>query len=103
MAGSYRKFIPNYANLIRSPTPLTCENTNFSRLWTDKKQHEFQTVKEKLCKQPVLARLDFAKLILVECGACGYGIGAILSQEGHIVSWLVGLQAQQKETIRQLR
>ena len=40
-----------------------------------------------MCKAPILATQDFTKTFIMECDASGNGIGVVLMQEGHPLSF----------------
>lgn len=57
-------------------------------VWTEAAKKAFERLKLALMLTPVLALPDFSKQFVIECDASGTGIGAILSQEGHLIAYL---------------
>ena len=48
----------------------------------------FLLLKKALTEAPVLAILDFSKPFVIEIDACDLGMGAVLMQDGHPISFL---------------
>ena len=48
-------------------------------VWTEK-QLAFDTLKQKLCEDPLLHRPDFSKPFILSTDASGFAMGGILSQ-----------------------
>ena len=78
MTSFFRKFIPKYAEIARPMTILTSDKIPFS--WGPEQQTSFDTLKDKLCKSPVLAAPDFSKSWYLITDASGGAIGAWLAQ-----------------------
>ena len=47
----------------------------------------FENLKNIMSTTQVLATLDFSKPFIIECDASGFGIGAILMQDGHPIAF----------------
>ena len=57
--------------------------------WTNRVDNSFETLKYNAAKLPIVDFSYFNKVFQVECDASGSPIGAILSQEGKHVAFLV--------------
>ena len=54
--------------------------------WEEPQQWAFETLKARMCAKPVLQQLDFKKVFFLQTDASAYGIGAVLSQEGGMMT-----------------
>jgi len=55
--------------------------------WGQEQANDFETLKDKLTKAPILTLPYFAKTFEIECDASNIGIGAIFLQEGHPIAY----------------
>lgn len=85
LLGFYRKFIPNFAKITKPLTQRLKKDAkiDFSQDYLDC----FETCKNLLCNEPVLAYPDFHKTFTLTCDASNFAIGSILSQDGHPISY----------------
>ena len=81
LCGYYRKFIENYAKIVR-PLHSLCNTTKGKTklLWTEDCNNAFETLKTKLSTTPVLGYPDFNEEFCLEIDASFNGLGAVLSQ-----------------------
>jgi hypothetical protein len=78
--GFYRYFIRDYSKIARPLIDLTKKNLWFT--WTEKQQLAFERLKTLMCAKPVLHQPDYHKTFTLSTDASGYGVGAVLAQEG---------------------
>lgn len=80
LANYYRRFVPNFSDLITPLTDLTTKRQPRMVKWTQKAEEAFTSLKKALCSHPVLAVPDFNKEFVVQADALEVGLGAVLSQ-----------------------
>lgn len=79
LAGYYRKFCKNFAQLAEPLTRLLKKNTPF--VWTREQEQAMDKIKRILTSSPVLATPDFTKQFIIHVDACDLGGGAVLQQQ----------------------
>ena len=85
LAGYYRRFIENFSKIAKPMTELLKKDTKF--IWTEECEASFQELKKRLVTSPVLILPDQTKDYEVYCDASRRGLGAMLMQEGRVVSY----------------
>jgi hypothetical protein len=80
--GFYRYFVPNYSLIARPLIDLTKKATPFH--WGPTQIKAFETLKTLMCHHPVLRQPDYNKPFFISTDTSGYGVGAVLSQEGEL-------------------
>ena len=84
LAQFYRRFVRNFSSIAAPLTELFRHN-QFA--WNSDAERAFQQLKTVLVTAPILHLPDFNKLFNVAADASGVGIGAVLSQDAHPVSY----------------
>ena len=67
--------------------PLSQLLTKAELVWSSEADSAFQRLKQVVTTAPVLALPDFSKPFTIETDASGLGMGAVLSQDGHPISF----------------
>ena len=78
--GFYRYFVPHYSQIARPLIDLTCKATIFH--WGEPQTRAFETLKSLMCQRPILHQPQYDKPFYLATDASGYGVGAVLLQEG---------------------
>ncbi len=81
LAGFYRKFMPNFAEIASPLTDLTKKGQPNKVNWGAPQQKAFVTLKGLLTRDPVLKLPELDKPFVLRTDASDIGLGAILLQE----------------------
>ena len=84
LASFYRRFIRGF-NTIMAPIIECLKHEEFQ--WSNAASQTLREIKVKMIEAPVLRYLDFTKIFEVACNATSVGIGGVLSQEGHLITF----------------
>ena len=80
LAGYYRRFISNFADIAAPLSDLTKASLPNKVRWTPDCEQAFTTLKKALMNKPVLRNPDFQKPFMLQTDASDVGLGAVLSQ-----------------------
>lgn len=84
LTGYYRKFIKGYAKIA---LPLTDQLKKENFEWNSDATMDFQQLKRMMTSTPILALPNYELPFVVETDASGFGLGAVLSQQGHPIAF----------------
>ena len=85
LAHYYRKFIKDYARILRTVSNLV-RGKRFE--WGDEQHRAFDKLKTDLTSAPILAHSSSEKELVVSTDASKYAVGAKLEQDGRPVGYL---------------
>ena len=85
LTGYYRRFIKGYAS-ISQPLTILLKKNAFQ--WCPQAQLAFEELKQAMIESPILALPNFNEEFIIETDASGFGIGAVLQQNGHPIAYL---------------
>lgn len=85
LTGYYQKFIRGYGQIAATLTDLV-KNDAFN--WSEAATKAFEQLKKAVTNPQVLSLPSFTKKFVIECDACGVGIGAILMQDQKPLAFL---------------
>jgi hypothetical protein len=81
----YRQFIEGFSKIAKPMTSLLEKGKEFD--WTRECQESFNQLRLKLMSPPVLIMPDLQKGFDIYFDSCCQGLGCVLMQEGHVISY----------------
>ena len=85
LAGYYRRFIENFSKIAKPMTELLKKDRKYH--WSDECEACFNELKTRLTTTPILVLPDHSKSFDIYCDASRRGLGAVLMQEGKVISY----------------
>ncbi|GJU58419.1 putative reverse transcriptase domain-containing protein [Tanacetum coccineum] len=83
LEGYYQTFIKEFSLISKPLTKLTQKNKLY--VWGDDEEEAFQTLKLKLCSEPILSLPEGSEDFVVYCDASLKGFGAVLMQREKVI------------------
>uniref|UniRef100_A0ABD2WE69 RNA-directed DNA polymerase n=1 Tax=Trichogramma kaykai TaxID=54128 RepID=A0ABD2WE69_9HYME len=99
LAGYYRRFIRNFANIAKPLTELQKKNRDFA--WTETEQEALNTLKDLLCEGPVLQVANPNLDYIVTSDASKLAIGGYLAQLKDKVEMPIGYVSRALSDVEQ--
>ena len=81
LTGYYRNFIPNFAVIAKPLYDTLKKGASNNVIWNNTLETAFVTLKNALCKEPILQLPDPTKQFVLRTDASQDGVGAVLLQE----------------------
>jgi microcompartment protein CcmK/EutM len=75
----------NFSKIVKPITKLLKKGNKY--VWSEACDEAFKHLNKLLITSPVLAQPDTTKSFDVYCDASGTGLGGVLMQEGHVISY----------------
>ncbi|GJW40561.1 putative reverse transcriptase domain-containing protein [Tanacetum coccineum] len=100
LAGYYQRFIEGFSLISKPLTKLTQKNKKYK--WGKEEEEAFQTLKQKLCSEPILALPEGSEDFMVYCDASLKGYGAVLMQREKVIAY-ASRQLKKELNLRQRR
>ena len=85
MVNYYQDMLIHRLHILVPLTALTSSEVKF--VWTDKEQKAFNTIKQILSKETLLAYPDFSKPFKIHTNASKVQLGAVISQNGKPIAF----------------
>ncbi|RHW30408.1 hypothetical protein D1B31_23760 [Neobacillus notoginsengisoli] len=79
LANFYRRFIDNYAKVVKPLTDLTRKEVSMPNAWGTAQQEAFDTLKQRFTTAPILVYPDIDAEFRLETDASDYATGTVLS------------------------
>jgi hypothetical protein len=85
LANFYRRFIKDFAKIVRPLTILTCKDQPW--IWNDEQQLAFDSLKEAFTSAPILQIPNDSAPYCLETDSSDFATGAVLEQMGEDKLW----------------
>jgi hypothetical protein len=97
LTGYYQYFIEGYSKLAQPLLDLMKKAEAWH--WDKAQEQAFMDLKTWMCHAPVLTQPDFDRKFYVQMDTSGYGMGAVLLQEGGADTLTMTLEQQKKPVL----